>query len=168
MNKIAIIAMICLSNCTNSYYLHNSPMFSFHFFNYPGKYLAQDKSGNIELDIKDSVAFLQAILNRYHSDAYNLLDTLKPYFGTTCIKHGPLYGCPCPEEGIFSGRHCDCEDCLDSTKSIIFFRGKLSQIYIGMNGYMFCNLEDTVGSTVFWHRIFNFKIPNSKIKSNKN
>lgn len=137
-------------------------MGSFYFIAYPGQYAADDKNGEIELNIKDSIAFLKATFNKYNSHPYYYSDTLKPYFGSTCTKFSDLYGCPC--KGLFFGGQCDCQDCLDSARSIFLFRGNLSQIYLSPHGYFVCDLEDTVGATVFWHRTFNIKIPEDKFR----
>lgn len=162
MKNVIIIAVLCLLSCTNTYYLTTDPMFSFHSINYPALFVADDKNGTVELDIKDSLAFLKAKLNQYSSHTYYFYDTLKPFYGTTCTKYSPPYGCPC--KGVFLRGQCDCQDCLDSSKDVIFYRGKLSQIYIGRNGYIVCNLEDTVRTEIYWHRVFNLKIPNEKYK----
>jgi hypothetical protein len=62
-------------------------------------------------------------------------DTLVPYFGKICTQTGPLYPCPCD-----FGK-CDCQDCLDSTNSIIFFNGKHARLYYNFSKLM-CQIED--------------------------
>jgi len=62
---------------------------------------------------------------------------------------------------------CDCEDCIDSTESIVYFRGNCSQIYCSGGGLK-CQVEDTTGMTVHFRLTVVFRPKMKPIEKQRN